>query len=85
MNSSFTINWTITNSSNIHSYIITWTNLRTGGMDNMTVPEDTTSYNVSGLNGVDNYNVSVAANNSCENKESNSTTVYGKYVHYNLS
>ena len=84
MNSSFTINWTVTNSSNTHSYIITWTNLRTGDMDNITVPQNTTNYNVSGLNGVDNYNVSVAAYNKCGMNESDSITVYGKYVHYTL-
>ena len=80
MNSSFTINWTTTSSSNIHSYIITWTNLHTGDMDNVTVPENTTSYNVSGLNGVDNYNVSVTAYNKCGMMESDSVTVYGKDV-----
>ena len=80
MNSSFTINWTITNSSNIHSYIITWINLHTGDMDNMTVPKHMTSYNVSGLSGVDNYNVSVAAYNKCGMMESDSITVYGKDV-----
>ena len=84
-NISFTINWTITNSSNIHNYTIAWTNLHTGDMDNMTVPENTTSYNVSGLNGTDNYNVSVAANDRCGMMESDSFTVYGKDVHCTLS
>ena len=78
---SFTVSWTITNSSNMHSYIITWINLRTGDMDNTTVPQNTNSYNVSRLNGVDNYNVSVAANNPCGMMESDSITVYGKNVH----
>ena len=78
MNVSFTIKWTVTNSSNIYSYIITWTNLRAGDMDNTTASQDTTSYIVSGLNGVDNYNVSVAAYNKCGMMESGSITVYGK-------
>ena len=78
MNSSFTINWTITNSSNVQNYIITWTNLRTNETSNMTVPQDTTGYIVSGLSGRDNYNVSVAAYNQCGMNESDSITVYGK-------
>ena len=82
MNTSFIINWTMTNPSNIRSYLITWTNLRTGDMDNMTVPQNATNYNVSGLNGVDNYNVSVAACNKCGMNKSDSITVYGKHVHY---
>ena len=49
-------------------------------MDNMTVPQNTTSYNVSRLNGVDNYNVSIAANNPCGMMESDSISVYGKNV-----
>ena len=71
----------MTNPSDTHSYIITWTNLRTGDMDNTTVPQNTNSYNVSGLNGVDNYDVSVAARNPCGMMESDSITVYGKVVH----
>ena len=84
MNSSFIINWTMTNPSNIRSYLITWTNLRTWDMNNITVPQDITSYNVSGLNGVDNYNVSIAAYNKCGMNKSDSITVYGKDVHYTL-
>ena len=77
---SFTINWTITNSSNIHSYLITWTNLHNGDMDNVEVKGNTTSYNVTGLNGFDNYNVSVTAKNPCGIMESDSITVYGKDI-----
>ena len=78
---SFTVNWTITDPN--HNYIITWINLRTGMMEgSMTVPENTNSYTVTGLNGVDNYNVSVAANNSCGMMMSDPITVYGKNVHY---
>ena len=47
----------------------------------MTVSQNTTSYNVSRLNGVDNYNVSIAASNPCGMMESDSITVYGKNVH----
>ena len=70
---SFTVSWTITDPD--HNYIVTWTNLRTGIMDDMTVPENTNSYMVTGLNGVDNYNVSVTANNSCGMMMSDSITV----------
>ena len=59
---SFIVNWTITDPD--HNYIVTWTNLHTGMMSNVTVPENTSSYMVTGLNGIDNYNVSVTANNN---------------------
>ena len=78
---SFTVSWTITDPN--HNYIITWTILPTGMMEgNMTVPENTNSYAVTELNGIDNYNVSVAANNSCGMMMSDPITVYGKNVHY---
>ena len=73
---SFTVSWTITDPD--HNYIVTWTNLRTGMMNSVTVPENTNSYMVTGLNGVDNYNVSVTANNSCGMIMSDPITVYGK-------
>ena len=73
---SFTVNWTITDPD--HNYIVTWTNLHTGMMSSVTVPENTNSYMVTGLNGVDNYNVSVTANNSCGMMMSDPITVYGK-------
>ena len=73
---SFTVSWTITEPD--HNYIVTWTNLHTGMMSSVTVPENTNSYMVTGLNGVDNYNVSVAANNSCGMMISDPATVYGK-------
>ena len=73
---SFTVSWTITDPD--HNYIITWTNLRTGVMDNMTVSENTNSYTVTGLSGIDNYNVTVTANNSCGMMMSDPITVYGK-------
>ena len=80
MNISFTINWTITNSNNIHSYIITWSNLHSGDMDNIEVQGNIYSYEVTGLNGVNNYNVSVTAKNKCGMMESDPITVYGKDV-----
>ena len=49
-------------------------------MDNMTVLQYTTNYEVTGLSGDDNYNVSVAAYNKCGMMESDSITVYGKDV-----
>ena len=75
---SFTVSWTITNPD--HNYIVTWTNLHTGMMSSVTVPEITNGYMVTGLNGVDNYNVSVTANNSCGMMMSDPATVYGKNV-----
>ena len=75
----FTVSWTITDPD--HNYIVTWTNLRTGMMSSVTVPENTNSYMVTGLNGVDNYNVSVTANNSCGIMMSDPITVYGKKLY----
>ena len=76
---SFTVGWTITDPD--HNYIVTWTNLRTGMMSSVTVPENTNSYMVTGLNDMDNYNVSVTANNSCGMTMSDPTTVYGKKLY----
>ena len=76
---SFTVSWTITDPD--HNYIITWTNLNTGVISSMTVPENTNSYTVTGLNGIDNYIVTVTANNSCGMMMSDPITVYGKNVH----
>ena len=73
---SFTVSWTITDPD--HNYKVTWTNLRTGMMSSVTVPENTNSYMVTGLNGIDNYNVSVTANNSCGMMMSDPITVYSK-------
>ena len=76
---SFTVSWTITD----NYIIIAWTNLRTCMLEgNMIVPENTNSSNVTGLNGIDNYIVSVTANNSCGMMMSDPITVYGKNVHY---
>ena len=45
-------------------------------ISSMTVPENTSSYTVTGLNSIDNYNVTVTANNSC-GMMSDPITVYG--------
>ena len=74
---SFIVSWTLTGPDN--NYIITWTNLHTAVMDNVTIPVNSNdSYIVTGLNGIDNYNVTVAANNSEGRAMSDSYTVYGK-------
>ena len=75
---SFTISWTITDPD--HNYIVTWTNLHTGMMSSVTVPENTNSYMVTGLNGVDNYTVTVTANNTSGMMISDPFTVYGKNI-----
>ena len=75
---SFNVSWKITEPS--HRYMITWTNLRTDIKSNVTVTENTNSYIVTGLNGIDNYNVTVTANNSCGMMMSDPITVYGKTV-----
>ena len=73
---SFTVSWTITDPD--HNYIVTGTNLHTGMMSSMPVPGNANSYMVTGLNGIDNYNVSVTANNLCGMIMSDPVTVYGK-------
>ena len=78
---SFTIIWELTDPS--HKYVVTWTNLRTGVKNNVTVAENTnsytvTAYTVTGLSGIDNYDVTVIASNSCGMMMSNPITVYGK-------
>ena len=76
---SFTVSWTITDPH--YNYMIIWTNLRTGVKHNIMVSENITDYTVTGLNGVDNYNVSVTANNLCGlMMTSDSITVYSKDV-----
>ena len=76
-NTSFNVSWTIPN-PDYYRYMVTWTNMNNNMMDNMTFPENTSSYMVTGLNGVDNYNVSVTADNSCGMMMSDPITVYGK-------
>ena len=75
-NTSFNIKWMITDPD--HNYIVTWTNLHTGMMSSVTVPENTNRHTITGLNGVDNYNVIVTANNSCGMMMSDPFTIYGK-------
>ena len=76
---SFTVSWTISNNS-YDNIIVILTNLRTGENSIITVPENTNSYTVTGLNGIDNYNVSVTAINSCGMMMSDPITVYGKVM-----
>ena len=75
---SFSVIWEVTDPS--HRYMITWTNLRTGIKDNVTVAENTNSYTVTGLSGIDNYDVTVAASNSCGMRMSDPRVVFGKNV-----
>ena len=47
----------------------------------MTIADNTNSYTVTGLSGMDNYNVTVTANNSCGIMiMSDPIAVYGKNV-----
>ena len=79
-NTSFTVNWTI--SSTNYDIIVILTNLRTGENTRIAVPDSAeNSYTVmTGLNGIDNYNVSLTANSSCGMMMSDPITVYGKNV-----
>ena len=83
-NTSFTVTWTI--SDHNYSYTVIWTNLNTGVMNSFTVPENTNSYNVTGLSDHDNYNVSVAIVGVCGMITSDPIIVYGKsiYTYNNL-
>ena len=74
-NTSFTVNWTISDLN--YSYTVIWTNINTGMVDNITVPENTNSYTVTGLSVNDNYNVSVAIVGVCGMMTSDPITVYG--------
>ena len=75
---SFTVNWTITAPS--HTYIIAWINLYNDVMNSTSAPENTSSYTVTGLDGINNYNVTVTSNYSEGTMMSTSdpVTVYGK-------
>ena len=77
---SFIISWTINNTN--YDIIVILTNLRTEEVYIISVTEytlNTNTYNVTeGLNGVDNYNVSVATINACGMMMNNTVTVYGK-------
>ena len=59
---------------------MTWTNLNTGVMDSYTVAENINSYNLTGLNDNDNYNVSVTAVGVCGMITSDPVTVYCQCV-----
>ena len=72
---SFTVNWTISYPN--YSYTVIWTNINTGVVDSIGVPENTNSYTVTGLSVNDNYNVSVAIVGVCGMMTSDPITVYG--------
>ena len=74
-NTSFTVNWTISDPN--YSYTVIWTNINTGVVDNITVPENTNSYTVTGSSVNDNYNVSVAIVGVCGMMTSDPITAYG--------
>ena len=71
---SFNVTWTMTDSQN---YTVTWTNLGNDMVDNATVAGNMTSYTVTGLSGMDNYNVIVIAHYLNGSEASNPDTVYG--------
>ena len=76
---SFTVNWEPTGLDDNYIVLVTWTNLRTGLKEgSVTVSNNTNSYTVKGLSGIDNYNVSVAVNISHGMMMSDPITVYGK-------
>ena len=76
-NTSFTVNWTISDPN--CNYTVTWTNLNTGMMDSYTVAENTNSHNVTGLSDNDNYNVRVTALCVCGMITRDPVTVYGTF------
>ena len=78
-NTSFTVNWTI--SDHNYSYTVIRTNLNTGVMNSFTVPENTNSYTVTGLSDNDNYNVRVIIVGVCGMIISDPITVYGQYIY----
>ena len=82
-NTSFTVNWTISDPN--YSYTVILTNINTGVhvVDSFTVAENTNSYTVTGLSDNDNYNVSVAIVGVCGMITSDPITVYGKSMHTN--
>ena len=77
---SFTVNWEATGLDDNY-ILVTWTNLHTGMKEgNVTVSNIINSHTVTGLSGIDNYNVSIAVNNSYGMMMSDPITVYGKSI-----
>ena len=76
---SFAVNWTISDPS--YNYAVIWTNLNTAVVANATVSENTNSYTLTGLSEYNNYNVRVAVVGLCGMKTSNPITVYGTHLH----
>ena len=77
-NTSFTVNWTISDPN--YSYTVIWTNINTGVADSITVPDNVNSYTVTGLSVNDNYKVSVAIVGVCGTLTSDLIIVYSKDI-----
>jgi len=80
-NTSCIVNWTLSDPNYNYSYVVTWTNLRTGVMNNFIIPENTNNYTVAGLSDNTNYNVRITTVGVCGMITSDPITVYGEYVH----
>ena len=76
-NTSFTVNWSISDPS--YNYTVIWINLNTGVVHSNKL-ENTNSYTITGLNDTDNYNVSVTAVGECGMMTGDLITVYGMYI-----
>ena len=76
---SFTVSWIISDPN--YNYTVIWTNLNTGVTNSATVPVNTNSYTVTGLNDNDKYNVSVAAVNMCGDMTSDPVTVNCEFAY----
>ena len=73
-NASFNVQWTISDTNYTYNFIVIWTKLKYQMVNMATVSGN--SYDVTGLDGVSNYNVSVAT--TCGMMMSDPITVYGK-------
>ena len=73
-NASFNVQWTISDTNYAYSFIVIWTNLKNQMVNMATVSGN--SHNVTRLDGISNYNVSVAT--TCGMMMSDPITVYGK-------
>ena len=77
-NTSFFVNWTISNPD--YNYTVIWTNLNTSVMSSYTVPRNTNSYIIKELSVNMEYNVSVAAIGVCGMMTSDPITIKCEYV-----
>ena len=84
---SFTVNWTISDPN--YSYTVICTNLNTNVTTNFIVPENSNSYTITGLvtglitglSDNDDYIVQVAAVNMCGNKISDPMPVTSEHIY----